>query len=81
MSSLDYTTEDLAQRNGANLLASQLQTLQRDHNATLERHAKELARMREYLKGAALIGHNVLKARLDGRKTVRIEEVTKGVDL
>lgn len=81
MSSLDYTTDDLAKRNGAHLLANQLQTLQRDHNSTLERHAQEKAEMRKYLKGAALIGHRVIKAQSDGRKTVRIEDLTKDVTL
>ena len=75
MSSLDYTTEDLAKRNGAGLLAMQLQQLQRDHNDMARRHFEELHRIRLELTEAEKIGLRVLSAESRGRKTVRIDSL------
>jgi len=73
MSSLDYTTEELAERNGARLLAMQLQTLQLEYNESARRHFEELHRIRLELTEAQKIGLRVLSARDRGRKTVRID--------
>ncbi|HEX9154129.1 MAG TPA: hypothetical protein VF819_01120 [Nitrospira sp.] len=77
MSSLDYTTEDLARRNGAGLLAMQLQTLQREHNESVHRHDERIRNIRAELTRAERIGLAVLRAEADGRKTVRIDKLTE----
>ena len=75
MSSLDYTTEDLAERNGARLLATQIQMLQRDYNESTLRHAEQLRRIRRELTWSEKIGLAVLRAEADGRKTIRIADL------
>lgn len=75
MSCLDYTTEELAERNGAGLLAMQLQMLQRDYNEASRRHYEELHRIRLELTQAERIGLRVLAARDRGRKTLRIDSL------
>lgn len=75
MSSLDYTAEDLAERNGARLLATQIQMLQRDFNDLSRRHYEELRRIRLELTEAEKIGLRVLSAEARGRKTVRIDSL------
>lgn len=77
MSSLDYTAEDLAERNGARLLATQIQALQREYNESTRRHYEQLHRIRLELTQAERIGLKVLDAKSAGRKTIRIEELTK----
>lgn len=75
MSSLDYTAEDLAERNGARLLATQLQQLQREHNEMAHRHYEQLRRIRLELNDAERIGLKVMDAKSSGRKMVRIDEL------
>jgi hypothetical protein len=77
MSSLDYTTEDLAERNGAALLATQLQTLQRNYNDSARRHGQQLCDILAELTQAERIGLKVIKAQAEGRKTVRIDQLIK----
>jgi hypothetical protein len=80
MSSLDYTTEDLAERNGARLLATQLQSLQREYNESCRRQFEQLHRTRLELTAAERIGLRVLDAKGRGRKTVSIEKLLAGND-
>ena len=75
MSCLDYTTEDLAERNGANLLATQLQMLQRQHNEFVRRHYEELHRIRVELTHAERIGLRVIAANERGRKVIRVDSL------
>lgn len=75
MSSLDYTAEDLAERNGARLLATWIRQLQRDYNESVHRHYDELRRIRLELTQAERIGQRVIKAKAEGRKTVRIDQL------
>lgn len=77
MSSLDYTAEDLAERNGARLLATQLQMLQREHNEMARRHFEQLHAIRLELTKAEKIGLAVLDAQRTGRKTVRIDALVQ----
>lgn len=77
MSSLDYTTEDLAERNGARLLATQLQMLQRAYNDCVRRQFEQLHRIRLELTEAEKIGLAVLDAKRTGRKMVRIDELVQ----
>lgn len=73
MSYLDYTSEDLAQRNGARLLAQQIQTLQIQYNESARRHDTQLRAIRAELTKAEKIGLAVMDAKRAGRKTVRID--------
>ena len=75
MSSLDYTAEDLAERNGARLLATQIQSLQREFNEATHRHYEQLRRIRLELTEAEKIGLKVIDARGRGRKTMRLDEL------
>jgi hypothetical protein len=75
VSSLDYTAEDLAERNGARLLATQIQTLQREYNESVHRHYEQMRRIRLELTQAERIGLKVIKAQAEGRKTVRIDKL------
>ena len=77
MSSLDYTAEYLAQRNGARLLATQIQTLQREYNEATRRNYEQMRRIRAELTWSERIGLRVLKAHTEGRKTVRIDQLIK----
>lgn len=75
MSYLDYTSEDLAERNGARLLAQQIQTLQIQHNEAGRRHDAQIRAIRAELTEAEKIGLRVLAAESRGRKTVRIDSL------
>jgi len=75
MSSLDYTAEDLAERNGARLLATQIQQLQREFNEATHRHYEQLHRIRLELTEAEKIGLRVLDAKRTGRKMVRVDDL------
>jgi hypothetical protein len=75
MSSLDYTTDDLAERNGASLLAQQLQSLQREYNESVRRHYEQLHRIRAELTKAERIGLKVMDAKGRGRKTIHIDKL------
>lgn len=81
MGCLDFDTADLAERNGAHLLATQLQSLQREHNASLHRHEEEISGIRAQLTQAEKIGLRALKAQRDGRKTVRLDSLMEGTEV
>lgn len=80
MSSLDYETEDLAKRNGASLLALQIQMLQRDYNMTVDRHTKEIMALRNTLTQAEKIGLKVLSAEDRGRKQMSVAQLIDGTN-
>ena len=75
MSYLDYTSEDLAERNGVRLLAQQIQTLQIQANDAARRHDTQLRAIRAELTQAEKIGLAVMDAQRAGRKTVSIAKL------
>lgn len=72
---LMMTAEELAQRNGANLLATQLQYELREKVERARSHVDEMRSIRTQLSEAQLIGVRVMQAKRDGRKTVRIADL------
>lgn len=72
-------TAELAERHGAPLLAQQLKTQCAERLEGMERHAAEVAALKRQLDDMQRIGLAVLKAERAGRKTVRIAELTEGM--
>lgn len=72
---LAMPAEELARVNGAEMLAVQLQNAIRDLLATQERHRSELADLRSIMTETQKIGLAVLRARTQGRKTLRLDEL------
>lgn len=74
---LMMTAEELAQRNGANLLAHQLQTELRDKIERAQEHADEMRALQAQLDEAQRVGIKAMRAQRDGRKTVRLSDLMK----
>ena len=72
---LMMTVEELAQRNGANLLAHQLQTELRNKIERAQEHADELEATCTQLNQAQRIGIEVMRAHHNGRKTIRLADL------
>jgi hypothetical protein len=73
-----FRTEDvrqLAARNGAVLLAGQVQGLERDREEQDKHHRDQLQQLRTTLDEAQAIGAKVLAAHRAGRKTVKVADV------
>lgn len=68
-------SQELAERHGAPLLASQLQSVCRDRLDDMERHAAEVRALKSQLSDMERIGLAVMRAERQGRKTVRIADV------
>jgi hypothetical protein len=73
---LEYTVEDLARRNGAHLLAVQLQAEIRRRHETVQNYERLMTEQRATLDEAQRIGINVMRLARAGRKSVRVDEVT-----
>ena len=76
---LAMTTAELADRNGAGLLALQLQNVLRDEMAREHGHAQELAYIKAHNGGLAVywLAH---EARRQGRKTLRVDDILAAME-
>ena len=77
---LAMTTDELAERNGAGLLAQQLQTTLRDKLADSRTHADEV---RAYVKanaGGLAVYWLAREAQRQGRKTMRADDIIGAMD-
>lgn len=72
---LSEPLERLVERNGAHLLAHQLQSQVRRYIEAVEGHAAEVASIRSTLGDAERIGLAVMRAAHAGRKTVRVSDL------
>ena len=77
---LAMTTAELAERNGAGLLAQQLQSAARDDEADVARHEAEVRAYIAANRGGLAVYWLAHEAKRQGRKTLRVADVLAAME-
>jgi len=72
---LAMTTDELAERNGAGLLAHQLQNVLRQEQRRIEYHAEEMHACMKANAGGLAVYRLAHEAKRRGRKTLRVDDI------
>ena len=77
---LAMTTAELAERNGAGLLAQQLQSAARDDEADIARHEAEVRAYMAANRGGLSVYWLAHEAKRQGRKTLRVADILAAME-
>ena len=77
---LAMTTAELAERNGAELLAQQLQSAARDDEADIARHEAEVRAYIAANRGGLAVYWLAHEAKRQGRKTLRVADTLAAME-
>ena len=77
---LAMTTAELAERNGAGLLAQQLQSAARDDEADVARHEAEVRAYIAANRGGLAVYWLAHEAKRQGRKTLRVADILAAME-